>query len=49
MCARTIKLGEKIEKVQEAVEIVQNVVVKHYGELDQRVTNIEEELRAPKN
>jgi len=43
------RLGEKISKVQEAIDIVQNVVVKHYGELEQRVTSIEEELRNPRN
>lgn len=43
------RLGEKISKVQETIDIVQNVVVKHYGELEQRVTSIEEELHNPKN
>jgi len=43
------KLGEKIAKVQESVDIVQEVVVKHYGKLEQRVANIEEELRTPRN
>ena len=43
------RLGEKISKVQETIDIVQNVVVKHYGELEQRVASIEEELRNPRN
>ena len=43
------RLEKKISKVQETIDIVQNVVVKHYGELEQRVTNIEEELRNPRN
>ncbi len=43
------RLTAKIDKVQETVDVVQNVVVKHYGKLDQRVTNLEEELHIPKN
>jgi len=43
------RLGGKISKVQETIDIVQNVVVKHYGELEQRVTSIEEELRNQRN
>lgn len=43
------RLSEKITKVQETIDIVQNVVVKHYGELEQRVTSVEEELRNQRN
>lgn len=42
-------LGAKITKVQETIDIVQNVVVKHHGKLEQRVVRIEEELHASRN
>ena len=38
-----------IAKVQESVDTVQEVVVKHYGKSNQRVTNPEEELYYSKN
>ncbi|MDP2638150.1 MAG: hypothetical protein Q8P26_03760 [Candidatus Levybacteria bacterium] len=43
------RLSTKIDKVQESVDIVQSVVVEHYGKLEKRVENIEEELNIPKN
>lgn len=43
------KLGAKIDKVQESVDIVQGVVVEHYGKLEKRVVDIEEELNMPKS
>lgn len=42
-------LSSKITKVQETVDIVQNVIVEHHTQLEQRVTRIEEELRIPTN
>jgi len=43
------RLGAKIDKVQESVDIVQGVVVEHYGKLEKRVVDIEEELNIPKS
>ena len=42
-------LSAKINKVQDSVDIVQSVVVEHYGKLEKRVEIIEEELNIPKN
>lgn len=41
------RLGKKIENLQESVDIIQSVVVDHYGKLDERVTQIEEHLNPP--
>ena len=43
------RLNGKIAKVQETIDIVQSVMVEHHSKLEQRVTNIEEELHIPKN
>ncbi len=43
------RLTEKIEKVQETVDIVQNVVVEEHTKLAGRVTTIERDLHPSKN
>jgi hypothetical protein len=43
------RLGAKIDKVQESVDIVQTVVVEHYNKLEKRVSDVEEELNMPKS
>jgi len=43
------RINTKIEKVQESVDIVQEVVVKHYSKLEQRVSKIEEEIQVSRN
>ncbi len=43
------RLSIQINKVQETVEIIQNVVVKHFTNLEQRVITLEDELHPSKN
>ncbi|PIP75112.1 MAG: hypothetical protein CO028_04860 [Candidatus Levybacteria bacterium CG_4_9_14_0_2_um_filter_35_21] len=42
-----VGLNAKIDKVQESVDIVQNVVIEHYDKLDKRVAQIEDHLNLP--
>ena len=42
--AETHGLDSKIDKVQESVDIIQGIVVKHYGKLEKRVERIEDHL-----
>lgn len=43
------RLSAKIDKVQESVDIIQDVMVDHHGKLEKRVSVIEEELNIPKS
>jgi hypothetical protein len=47
--ASEARLTAKIEKVQETVDIVQNVVVEEHTELEERITTIERDLHPTKN
>ncbi len=44
-----MQLSTKIDKVQESVDIVQNVMVEHYKKLEDRVTQLETESEFPKS
>ena len=44
LASRIDGLDSKIDKVQESVDIIQGIVVKHYGKLEKRVERIEDHL-----
>ncbi len=43
------RLNTKLDKVQESVAIVQNVMVEHYKKLEDRVTQLEADSEFPKS
>lgn len=43
------RLSDKIAKVEESLDIVEEVVVKHYHKMEQRITDIEEDLHSSGN
>ena len=43
------RLSTKIDKVQQSVDIVQNVMVEHYKKLEDRVTQLEADSEFPKS